>query len=109
MPFPEIPHAQYVKEEMLNGIPVNYFLHEDFETRIHMYFEKSSGAPVRLIQESTENNVSIPLLTYDYSNVELGRPSATWFDVPEPYSHDSCTLHAGGFPYLHIFHYFVRF
>ena len=69
MPYPEIPRAVYVKEVTVNGALCNYFLHEDFDTRIHMYFQKNDGAPVKLIQESTENGMSTPLLTYDYSDV----------------------------------------
>jgi hypothetical protein len=109
MPFPEIPDNTFIKEVIINGILCNLFLHEDFETRIHMYFNKENGAPVRLIQESTENNISTPLLTYDFSNVILGIQNIELFKIPEPYSHDECSLHSGGFPYLHIFHYFVRF
>jgi hypothetical protein len=47
MPFPEIPDAEFVREEAVDGVICNYFLHEDFETRIHMYFQKIDGAPVR--------------------------------------------------------------
>ena len=109
MPYPEIPHTAFVARETINGVLCNYFLHEDYNTRIHMYFKQDNGAPVKLIQESTENGVSTPLLTYDYTDVVLGAPHADWFEVAEPYDHDSCVLHAGGFPYLHVFHYFVRF
>lgn len=109
MPYPEIPDNEFMKEENINGIVCNLFLHTDFETRIHMYFNKDNGAPVRLIQESTENNVSTPLLTYDFTNVILGIQKLELFQIPEPYSHDNCGFHTGGFPYIHIFHYFVRF
>ena len=113
MPFPELPGAGFVREEMMNGTLCNYFLHEDFDTRIHMYFRKTDGAPLKLIQESVEEDVSTPLLTYDYSNISLGDPLLTMqdpalFDVPFPFDHDKCTHHVGGFPYIHLFHYFVK-
>jgi hypothetical protein len=109
MPYPEIPDNIFIKEESINGILCNLFLHEDLETRIHMYFDKENGAPVRLIQESTENDISTPLLTYDFSNVTLGPQKTDMFLIPDPYTHEKCSLHSGGFPYLHIYHYFVRF
>jgi hypothetical protein len=109
MPFPDIPDSRFVKEEVINGVDCNYFLHEDFETRVHIYLDSRTGAPVRLLTESVEDDVSIPLLTYDYSDVVLGPPAESWFTLPSPYSHDTCDRHVGGFPYLHVFHYFIKF
>ena len=113
MPYPELPGATFVREEVINGTRCNYFLHQDYETRVHMYFRVDDGAPVKLIQESTEDGVSTPLLTYEFSSVALGDPQSTsrdvkLFDVPAPFEHSVCTRHVGGFPYIHIFHHFVR-
>lgn len=31
------------------------------------------------------------------------------FDLPDPYSpREACDLHVGGYPYLHLFHHFLR-
>lgn len=109
MPFPEIPDNKFISTEVIDGIPCNYFLHTDFETRVHMYFAKETGAPVRLMLETTENDVDTPLLTYDFSKIELKQPDASSFQLPRPYTYDSCLRHIGGFPYLHIFHNFVKF
>lgn len=109
MPFPDISGAEYVSKQIIDGIECNYFVHTDHNIRIHMYFNAKTSAPVRLIQESTENNESTPLLTYDYSDVVLGTVDSSYFDLPPPYSHETCVRHVGGFPYLHIFHYFVKF
>ena len=113
MPFPDIPEADFVGEEVLSdtGIRVNHFVHDDFETRIHVYMSASDGSPVRLIQESVdeEDEISSAILTYDYSDVVLGAPDSSWFELPDEFDHKSCVRHIGGFPYLHVFHYFVRF
>ena len=113
MPYPEIPNAKFVREEVVNGTLCNYFLHQDFETRVHLYFRVSDNAPIKLIQESTEDDVSTPLLTYEFSDIALGDPlvtsnDPTLYDLPRPFEHGTCTNHVGGFPYMHIFHYFVR-
>lgn len=109
MPFPDIPDSIYIGIELVDGIECNHFLYEEYNSRIHIYITTHNNIPVRLIQEDYSNNISIPLLTYDYSDVELDIPDSTWFDLPTPYEHKTCTKHAGGFPYLHIFHYFIRF
>ena len=113
MPYPELPGAAFVREEVVNGSRCNYFLHQDYETRVHMYFRVTDGAPLKLIQESTEDGVSTPLLTYEFSDIALGDPLSTsrdekLFDVPPPFEYRACTRHVGGFPYIHIFHHFVR-
>lgn len=116
MPYPILSNSKYVhSEEMIDGQLVDYFLHEDFETRIHMYFLQNTNIPVRLLQEtfsdgdSATSGVSVPLLTYDFSEVVLGQPAAEYFELPAPFVHEQCDRHVGGFPYIHVFHYFVKF
>lgn len=31
------------------------------------------------------------------------------FELPEQYTHATCTRNVPGFPYLHVFHHYVRF
>ncbi len=109
MPFPEVSDVVYAGDATVNGVDCNYFLHEDFTTRVHMYMAKSDGAPVSLVEENTDNDESTLLLTYDFTDVTLGSPDASWFELEEPYQHTTCARHSAGFPYLHIFHHFVKF
>ena len=111
MPLPDLSEARFVKQEDVEGVLCNYFIHTEYDVRVHIYLAVEDNAPVRLIQENVDEDdgTSIPLLTYDYSDVAIGEPDESWFDLPEPYQHSTCTRHIGGFPYLHIFHYFVKF
>ena len=109
MPYPDISDLVFIREEKVNRINCNYFLFEDLNTRVHVYLSVNDNSPVKLIEENYEDGVSTPLLTYDYSDVVLGSPSNEWFELPTDITHKSCIRHVGGFPYLHIFHYFVRF
>lgn len=110
MPYPQFDDLVHIGQQRVQGILCEYYLHEDYETRIHIYMKSEDGSPVRLIQENIDDDGrSSPLLTYDYTDVVLGPPDASWFELPEPYSHNACVRHAVGFPYLHIFHYFVKF
>lgn len=109
MPFPDIPDTEFIGVEAINGVLSNHFIYKDYDTIVHVYLAEKDHAPVRLIQESIVDGVSIPLLTYDYSDVKLGEPDAQLFNLPVPHTHKSCVRHVGGFPYQHIFHYFVKF
>lgn len=109
MPYPDLQSAVYLNEESLDGEQALHYVFEDFETLVHIYISKFDNRPLRLTQGSLHDGVFTPLLTYDYSDVVLGEPDEDLFDIPSPYSHESCDFHTGGFPYLHIFHYFVRF
>lgn len=109
MPYPDIPGAVFVREEVVRNIRCNYFVSQEYETRVHIYMDATSGAPVRLLQESTSGDESVALLTYDYSNVQLGPLDDDLFTLPAPYEHHKCVRHVGGFPYIHVFHHFVRF
>lgn len=126
MPYPLIPDTEFVNQvdcpPPVSGVgknegSCNYFLFKDYRTKVHMYFKASTGAPVQLIQESEEQEkgLDVPMLTYDYTDVILGAPPDAVFELAshhresgESHSHSTCDLHAGGFPYLHIFHYFVK-
>jgi len=111
MPFPDIPtDSEFIGVREIDNVKVNYFMFTDAYIRIHMYFNPETGAPVRLIEEAIEmDGVSLPMLTYDYTNVSLEPQDSELFEVPTPHSHGNCDRHQGGFPYLHVFHYFVKF
>jgi hypothetical protein len=113
MPYPDIP-AVYVRDETIStsqgNVITNYFLFEEYDARIHIYMNKLTGIPVRVIQEGEHDGQSVALLTYDYEDVILEEPDISLFTLPPSYKKDeNCLNHLGGFPYQHILHYFVRF
>lgn len=110
MPYPDLSEAIYQSSEVIDGTVCDYYLHTEYNVRCHIYLRQSDQAPIRLQQESIAKNGTVtPLLTYDYSDVYVGPVDSSWFELPEPFEHATCTRHIGGFPYLHIFHYFVKF
>ena len=113
MVYPTMPvDAVFVSENaIINGIPCNQYLFEEIETRVHFYMSKLNNAPVQLILESFDGYESTQMLTYDYYNVTLAPPAESLFSthgVSVSESGSECEEHRGGFPYIHIFHYFVR-
>jgi len=109
MPYPLLPvETQYVGQDSIDGVLCNYFVFEEYDTRVHMYFAVSTGAPIRLLQEATTKGVSTPMLTYDFSDIVLGEPDESLFELPAATTHEKCDRLIGGFPYIHIFHYFAK-
>ena len=92
-------------------VKAHHFHHIDYTTHLHAYYNIETGAPIQLLQEdvnsiSGENKL---LLTYQYADVIIGPPDEELFEIPVPYDHGSCENMIGGFPYIHIFHHFVKF
>jgi len=81
MPFPDISAAYYENIETISGTECYHYIHEDFESIVHIYMSVIDNKPVRLIQESIENGVSTALMTYDYSFVSLQAPADEVFEV----------------------------
>ena len=65
--------------------------------------------PIRLTDESVQDGTATPLMTYDFKNFKQGAQDASKFELPSPYTHKKCTRNVGGFPYLHAFHWYLRF
>jgi hypothetical protein len=116
MPFPDLSEASYVGTRTLQKTLCHYFVHNDYDTRTQLFIA-TTGEPVKLTVSSVKTGedggeVVTDLLTYQYSDVALGPPPSSVFQLPEPYAtspSSSCERQVGGFPYLHVFHYFVRF
>ena len=74
------------------------------------YVEVARGVPRRLVNEALElGGETTPLMTYDLLELEQVAPAESVFDLPVPWEHKTCERQVGGFPYLHVFHHFVRF
>lgn len=111
MPYPKFPDSSvYSGIVEVNGELAYHFIHEEFDIRVHFYFSVEEGIPLKLDQESIEEDGTIvPLLTYEFSDFQLDPPDDLWFELPSEVPESSCIRHVGGFPYLHIFHYFIKF
>ena len=83
--------------------------------RVHIYLAiKRVGAdfqriPKRVTDEAVMDGESVALMTYDWTNVVVGMPAETIFQLPDGHTHKSCERYVGGFPYLHVFHFYYRF
>ena len=120
LPLPELPTGgvEFVGTEDVNGVAAEHWLQDLGDERIHIY-QTAAGArdgggmlPIRLLDESVFDGKAEPLMTYDISYESLGPRadlSAGDFALPANYTHKACTMHVGGFPYIHAFHHFLRF
>ena len=64
---------------------------------------------VRYVLRREGGGEATPLMTYDLLALEQVAPAESVFDLPAPWEHKTCERQVGGFPYLHVFHHFVRF
>ena len=110
MPFPELPKTMTFQDIVkIDGRDCEHWVEDLGVERVHVYQSVDTKEPVRLVDESVEDSVSTPLMTYDFKNFKQGEPEKTAFALPAPYTHKKCQRHVGGFPYLHLFHYYLRF
>lgn len=65
--------------------------------------------PIRLTEENMVDDVPTMLLTYDLEHVRIGPQPTADFAIPDGYAHADCARNVGGFPYIHAFHYYLRF
>jgi len=111
MPAPELPaEATFVEELQIDGKACEHWVHDLGVERVHIYQTADTKLPFRLMDESVEDGGQVtPLMTYDFKNVQLGPQDEASFQLPKPYTHKKCTRHIGGWPYLHVFHWYLRF
>eukprot|EP00941_MAST-03F_sp_MAST-3F-sp1_P001590 g1590.t1 len=117
MPLPELPQdAVFSGKEELPGLcsQCERFTAEEDESRTHIWKNIETGAPVRVTEEwlirgEDGELQSEPLMTYELKYSKIGPPPDEVFELPSPYTHKSCTRQPGGFPYIHAFHYYLRF
>ncbi|CAM9950116.1 unnamed protein product [Ascophyllum nodosum] len=110
MPAPQYPGtALFQGTVMVDGFLCEHWLQNDWTSQVHIYIDKTTQAPRRLTEEAvTLGTTAIPLVTYDFLNFKAGPQAQELFNLPQPYeSQETCDLHVGGYPYLHLFHHYL--
>ena len=112
------------------SVTANHFVRDEGHSRVHMYFDVASGLPLRLLHEDVEegSGVATATMTYDFADVQLlsdeqlsamtlpqkqqqqqqQQDGKNPWQLPGGFTHETCERHVGGFPYLHLFHYYLR-
>ncbi|TYZ61033.1 hypothetical protein PybrP1_012122 [[Pythium] brassicae (nom. inval.)] len=105
-----VKHGRYSKcERAYLGVVSEHWMHAYANVRVHIYSDLERHVPIRLTEENVVDGVPTMLLTYDLENVALGPQRAADFAIPDGYAHRDCERNVGGFPYIHAFHYYLRF
>jgi hypothetical protein len=109
MPYPSLPNAKWQNTTVvINNHVCNYFIIEETKVTIHVYLNSENSSPVRLEVEHYNDSESVKMITYDYSEMYLQAPAESYFNLPNEFTHETCDDLKSGFPYLHIFHHFIR-
>ncbi|ETL93517.1 hypothetical protein L917_08302 [Phytophthora nicotianae] len=110
MPVPEIPFAQeFVAMESVRGKVCEHWVHAHDNVRVHVYSDVSTNVPIRLTEENVIDGQPTMLQTFDFHNVHIGPQNVSSFAIPDGYERSDCARNVGGFPYIHAFHYYLRF
>ncbi len=108
MPLPELPtDAVFQGQVHQNGEDLDHWLKIVHDSRFHIY--TAGKIPRRLIEEYVVGDVSSPIMTYELRDFQEGAPDDDMFSIPKPFTRDVCKRHTGGFPYLHLFSWYLRF
>ncbi|OWZ12378.1 hypothetical protein PHMEG_00014472 [Phytophthora megakarya] len=110
MPVPEIPFTQeFVAIESVRGKICEHWVHTHENGRVHVYSDVATNVPIRLTEETVVDEQPTMLLTYDLLNVRVGPQNISSFVIPDGYERSDCERNVGGFPYIHAFHYYLKF
>ncbi|EEY53154.1 uncharacterized protein PITG_06781 [Phytophthora infestans T30-4] len=107
MPVPEIPFTQEFVS--VRGKVCEHWVHTHDNVRVHVYSDVATNVPIRLTEENVINGQPTMLQTFDLQNVHVGPQNASSFAIPDGYERSDCVRNVGGFPYIHAFHYYLRF
>ena len=106
---PALPAMVHLGTELIDGTNCDHYVRDIGIERVHVYF--NGKVPVRLRHESVdEGGESTDTMSYDITNFEEVAEGGKGmdFDMPGGWDHEGCERFVGGFPYLHLFHYYLR-
>ena len=117
---PLLPKMIVLPDELIDGVVCNHYVRDEVGERFHVYFttdDRGNHVPRRLVAEEVDSGSggATVLMTYDYVDFKIGgvdHNDKDYWDVARITDgrlvKEDCERHIGGFPYLHLFHYFFR-
>lgn len=109
MPPIELPKMIDIGETEISGKECTHWVRDEGTERIHMWFTKEEGTPMRLTHEHVgEDGVSEPTMTYDIKDFTEGVGDFGLEGVEGDWKHENCERFVGGWPWMHLWHYYWR-
>ncbi|GMH89732.1 hypothetical protein TrVE_jg6250 [Triparma verrucosa] len=113
---PTLPLSVHLGDAQISegGTMTNYehFVRSTVYSNIHIYSDPGNGYPRRLVVEDIDDDgVTEVSMTYDIDSLQELTGSEDW-TIGEGHTEGiegSCERFVGGFPYMHLFHYYLRF
>lgn len=111
MPVPALPETAILQgDEMVGDRLCHHWVNEQFNEVVHIYVDQATRLPVKLeVLWAEADNQLVKMMTYEFLNATTDPIPESEFTLPEPWAHDKCTRNQAGFPYLHLFHHYLRF
>jgi len=110
MPEVVLPKMIEIGEEVVGGRDCVHWVRDEGVERVHMWWDKDrGGGPVRLTHEHVgEDGVSEATMSYDVSAWTEGVGDFGLEGVEGGWTHEKCERFVGGFPYVHLWHSYLR-
>ena len=109
MPLPSLPPLIFSSNKTIyesnSFFKVQHWIHSKKRDKIHFYFRDNGTIPVSLIYEHISDPIRQTTITYTFSSFQIldEKDKQTNFQI-----HDHCKWSQIGFPYLFLFHHYVR-
>lgn len=115
---PTLPKSIHIGETQISDTTgttntYSHFVRSTVYSNIRIYSNPSNGYPRRLVVEDIDDEgVTEVSMTYDIENLEelSNVPKIDWSLGGEHTEgiEGSCERFVGGFPYMHLFHYYLK-
>ena len=96
MPLPEKPKwPRYQGTKEIKGIQCHHWVDGKGDSKVDYFETVAERRPLQLLT---------PAMSYNFLEYTAGAPDQAHFEIDSR----KCEEQVGGFPYVHIWHYFIR-
>merc|ERR1711934_834134 len=96
MPLPEkMKYPRYQGTKQVKGIPCHHWVDGKGDSKVDYFETVAERRPLQLLT---------PAMSYDFIKYTAGPPNPAVFNIDSR----KCEEQVGGFPYVHVWHYFIR-
>merc|ERR1711988_1202937 len=96
MPLPErLKHPRYQGTKQIKGTECHHWAEGKGDSKVDYFETVASRQPLQLLT---------PAMSYNFVKFQAGAPDPSVFAIDSR----QCEEQVGGFPYVHVWHYFIR-
>ena len=90
---------------------------KDAYTRVRVFVDMLTGVPLSVTDEYRSDEAAAlgvggggyeAVMTWTWEHMRIGPLDAAVFELPAAWTHARCKRHVGGWPYIHLFHHYMK-